>query len=139
MKQSYSGFLGEILIQQGLLSPEKLHLALQQQQATGKYLGEILTEQGLISEEDKQKALALQLNLEFLKPAEKEIAPELLGTISAQMAQQYRVIPVEKGENWLKLAVTDPLDWDLQEKLSRELKTVIRWAVTTNQQIDQAL
>jgi len=139
MEKSFSGYLGEILIQQGLLSPEKLHSALEQQQETGKYLGEILVEQGLISEEDLQKTLALQLDLEFLKPAEMEIAPEVLATITAQMAQEYRVIPVAKGDNWLKLAATDPLDRDLQERLGRKLKTVIRWAVTTNQQIDKAL
>lgn len=139
MRASSPGFLGEILIQQGLLSPEKLHTALQQQEKTGGYLGQILVEQGLLSEEDLQRCLALQLNLEFLFPAEMEIAPEVLRTVTAKVAQQYRVIPVARGDNWVKLAVTDPLNRELQEGLRRELKMVIRWAVTTNQQIDKAL
>ncbi|NLC52440.1 MAG: hypothetical protein GX770_00535 [Firmicutes bacterium] len=139
MKEPLTGFIGEILIQQGLITPENLHLALKQQQETGKYLGQILIEHDLINEEDLQRCLASQLNLDFLNPAEMEIAPEVLGALTAKMAQQYRVIPVAKGANWLKLAGTDPLDRDLQERLGRELKTVIRWAVTTNEQIDKAL
>ncbi len=139
MKESVSGFLGEILIREGLITPEQLHDALKQQRMNGKYLGQILVEEGLVPEEDLQKALAKQLNLEYVAPAEIGIPPEVLGTISAKLAQQYRVIPVERGANWVKVAGTDPLNRDLQEKLSRELKTIIRWAVTTNQQIDKAL
>lgn len=139
MREATPGFLGEMLIRQGLLVPEKLHAALEEQAKSGKYLGQILLEQGLISEEDLQRCLALQLNLEFVTPAEMEIAPEVLATITAKMAEQYRVIPVARGDNWVKLAGTDPLDGDLQARLSRELNMVIRWAVTTNQQIDRAL
>ncbi|HBG15185.1 MAG TPA: type II secretion system protein GspE [Firmicutes bacterium] len=139
MNRTDSRYLGEILIEKGLISPEQLKGALNQQQKEGKYLGQILVGQGLVSEEEVQKVVAKQLGLDFLFPAEMEIHPDVLGTITAKRAQECRVIPIDRGVNWLRLACTDPLDRSLQETLRRELKTVIRWAVTTNLQINKAL
>mgnify|MGYP000923705159 CR=1 FL=1 len=139
MKHSDSRYLGEILLLKGLISPEQLKLALDRQHKNGKYLGQILVEQGLVTEEDILKVVAKQLGLEFLSPAEMDIPINVLGRITPKMAQVYRVIPIEKGKGWLKLASSDPLNSKLQEQLRWELQTVIRWAVTTKEQINKAL
>ena len=139
MEHSDSRYLGEILILKGLITPEQLKLALDQQQINGKYLGQILIEQGLVTEEDVLQVVAKQLGLDFLPPAEMDIPIDVLGRITPKMAQEYRVIPIEKGPGWLKLASSDPLDSKLQEQLRWELKTIIRWAVATEHQINKAL
>ena len=53
--------LGEILLDQKLITPEQLTLGMDKQRLTKKKLGEILTELGFIREENLLKALSSQL------------------------------------------------------------------------------
>jgi hypothetical protein len=56
--------LGQLLVQRGLLSPEELEAALDEQERTGGRLGEILLRQGLLS----RLALASSLHEQSLAP-----------------------------------------------------------------------
>ena len=53
--------LGEILVQQKLLTEAQLHSALEEQKRSGRRLGRVFIEQGFISEEQISRALARQL------------------------------------------------------------------------------
>ena len=50
--------LGEILVQQNLLTPEQLKLALDEQKRSGRKLGRVFIEQGYVTEEEISEALA---------------------------------------------------------------------------------
>ena len=52
--------LGEILVQQKLLTEEQLKAALDEQKKTGRRLGRVFIERGFITEEQISKALARQ-------------------------------------------------------------------------------
>lgn len=54
--------LGDLLIQQGLLTDEQLKLALEQQKATGRKLGRIFVESGYVTEEGGFKSEAQQVD-----------------------------------------------------------------------------
>ncbi len=53
--------LGEVLIQQKLLSEEQLNQALADQKRTGRKLGRVFVENGFVTEEQISGALARQL------------------------------------------------------------------------------
>jgi hypothetical protein len=55
--------LGEVLVQQKLLSQEQLALALEEQKRSGRKLGRVLVELGFVTEEQISEALARQLNI----------------------------------------------------------------------------
>src|SRR5690554_4206343 len=121
-----SKYLGELLVEKGLITPEQLQQYLARQKENGKYLGEILIEEKILSEKDLKITLAEQLGLAFCEPADTEIAAEIINSISPEQAHKYRVIPVAKGENYLTVACSDPLDLLLLDQLKRETGLSIR-------------
>ena len=58
--------LGEILVQQKLLSEEQLNQALADQKRTGRKLGRVFVENGFVTEEQISGALARQLNIPYI-------------------------------------------------------------------------
>ncbi len=108
--------LGEILISQGVITPDKLAEALAAQGERGAArLGEVLISLKACSEEQVLKALAVQLELPYqLRVGSDEISPELIKLVPINFAKQARLMPLRReGEGadasvWVALA--DPLD-----------------------------
>lgn len=132
-------YLGELLVEKGLITPDQLESVLARQKENGKLLGEILTAEKILSEKDLKITLAEQLGLDFCEPADMEIETEIINSISPEQAHKYRVIPVEKGENYLTVACSNPLDIFLLDRLKRETGLAVRTAVTTEDQINRAI
>src|SRR5690554_247774 len=132
-------YLGELLVEKGLITPEQLRTVLARQKENGKYLGEILVAEKILSEKDLKITLAEQLGLDFCEPADMEIKLEIINSISPEQAQKCRVIPLEKGENFITVACSDPLDIFLLDRLKRETGLSVRPAVTTETQITRAI
>ena len=57
--------LGELFVQRGLVTPDDLESALEEQAQTDRRLGEILVERGLVSAADLRQALMEQLGVEI--------------------------------------------------------------------------
>jgi len=102
--------LGDILIDERLLTPEQLSQALYEQRRTGKPLAVILIESGLISEEDIVITLSEQLGIPHLRVESYEISPEVLAEVPEGIATRYHLIPVAKTGNSLTIAMSDPLN-----------------------------
>lgn len=104
--------LGQILIERGLITPDKLDVALKEQSALGKKerIGKILINLGFISEQGLLKALSYQLGLEYLPFSEfpKVIPEDSYPTV--KFMKQYKIVPIGSDENLLKVAMSDPLD-----------------------------
>ena len=58
--------LGEILLQQKLLTSEQLKSALDEQKASGRRFGRVLIDKGFVTEEQISEALARQLNIPYI-------------------------------------------------------------------------
>jgi MSHA biogenesis protein MshE len=81
--------LGELLVETGLLSREKLKETLEAQKGTGKRLGRLLIERGLISEEEIAFALAMQLKIPFMDLRDCDITAEVMKTIPEHICQKF--------------------------------------------------
>ena len=69
--------LGEILVQQKLLTQEQLKLALDEQKRSGRKLGRVFIEQGFVTEEEISEALAKQLQIPYINLKYYNIKPEV--------------------------------------------------------------
>ena len=69
--------LGEILLQQKLLTEEKLRSALEEQKRSGRKLGRIFIDAGFVTEEQIGSALARQLQVPFINLKHFNIRPEV--------------------------------------------------------------
>ncbi len=137
--------LGEILINQGIITDEQLESAIASQKLQKKgLLGEILVEQGIITEEKLCQALGSQLNIpyyssensELLKPQASE---ELENLIPSDFAQKNSVLPLSKNMNSLTCAVVDPLDLMLVDNIKRITGHEINLVVATKSAIQKAI
>ena len=69
--------LGEILLQQGLLTAEQLQQALDEQRKSGRKLGRVFVEKGFVSEDQISTALARQLQVPFVNLKHFTLKPEI--------------------------------------------------------------
>lgn len=103
--------LGDLLVQEGLITELQLDQALRNQQIFGGRLGTNLVELGFVSETQVAALLSKQLGLPAASPSDFEgIAPEALKTVTREMAEKYRVIPLVADQRSVRLAMSDPTD-----------------------------
>src|SRR3954469_15809737 len=58
--------LGDLLVQQRVISSEQLKLALDQQKRSGRKLGKVLVERAFVTEDEISESLARQLGVSFI-------------------------------------------------------------------------
>jgi type IV pilus assembly protein PilB len=100
--------LGDILLEQGELTPDQLAYALDRQQATKERLGAICLSDGMISETVLAKALAGQFGLEYIDLKGYRPNEEIFNLIQPEMIYRYQFIPLELQGEVLVVAISDP-------------------------------
>lgn len=104
--------LGEMLIEDGLITEAQLEEALVQQKGKNRKIGRVLIELGYVNEIQVAETLTRQLSLPLLDCNRYMPGKELLSIVSKETAERKIVIPLElKGRNLL-LAMANPLDWE---------------------------
>ncbi len=103
--------LGEILINQGVIKPEQLKKALDAQKTDSKKkIGDILINQGVISQKQLNMALQHVYETDFIELKDIILDPEMISLIPKKIALRYKLIPLNKENNVLTLAMANPLD-----------------------------
>ena len=103
--------IGEILLEEGLIKGDELEKALQEQTKTRARLASILVNLGYLSEDAMLKALSIQMGIPFLTLRDyPKIPPVIDPPLSVKFLKQYKLIPLEKRDSILKVAMSDPLD-----------------------------
>ena len=121
--------LGDLLIQQNVLTEEQLRAALQMQKGTNKKIGEILVEEGFITEEMIARALEAQMGLKTVQLRGLTVPGEIKKLIDVKLLKKYTVFAFEVdpyNANILHLAMADPLDMEAIDDI----------AIVTNMQIE---
>lgn len=109
--------LGEILIQQGLIKPEQLVLALEESRKSGEVIGKTLVRMKLITQENLLRALGEQLSLKFY-PSLRDIKvpDEVIKMVPAKFVWHYKFMPLDIKGKFLTIAVSDPLAvWPMED------------------------
>ncbi|MEL4178956.1 GspE/PulE family protein [Roseateles sp. PN1] len=130
--------LGDVLVQQQLISEQQLSQALELQRASGKKLGRLLIDAGLITEEALAHVLARQLRIPFVNLKTFPLKTELVRLLSETPARRFRAIVLEDRGEALLVAMADPLDLFAYDELSRVLKRRISMAVVAESQLPTA-
>jgi len=100
--------LGEILLDEGLVSEAQLLAAIDETQARGQSLGRVLVEAGVLSETQLVAALASQVGMEFVDLDEFPVDRAAVSLVPAAVCRRHTVLPVAFGEGALKVAMADP-------------------------------
>lgn len=111
--------IGELLVQNGLITDEQLEEALQAQLVFGGRLGTNLVELGYISTATLAEFLSKQLHMPALSPSALEKVPKAaLEAIPPEKAAKYMMFPLSLEKRVLKLAMADPTDLDAVDEIA---------------------
>jgi type IV pilus assembly protein PilB len=103
--------IGDILIEQGLITPQQLKEALEMQKKDNKKrLGEIFVEMGAINREKLYGILQYIYETEYVDLSNQVIDPEVISLISEKTALRFKLIPISKNDDELIIAMANPLD-----------------------------
>ncbi|MGE0556657.1 MAG: GspE/PulE family protein [Burkholderiales bacterium] len=131
--------LGEILVQQKLLSEDQLKSALDEQKKTGRRLGRVFIEKGFITEEQISRALARQLGADYIDLKHYNIKREIVAKLPETQARRFRAMVLDDRGATFLVAMADPTDLTAYDEISRILKRDIELAVVTETELLRAV
>ena len=102
--------LGEILVDEGLITDEQVGEALTGMKGSGLKLGEYMVRSGIVSQSAILDAIASQLNLKKYDPGDYELSPELSELMDVDTVEKFNTIPLRNHQGILTVAMVDPLD-----------------------------
>jgi type IV pilus assembly protein PilB len=129
--------LGDVLVEQGIISPIQLDEGLQRQRLTGEMLGRVLVSMGHCEEEDIIEALGVQKGLERVELTKLQIDAEVIRMLTPDVAKFYNIIPIRVlDDDVLVVAMADPLNIRILDDLSQITGKQIRGAVSNQADVD---
>ena len=105
--------LGEILLQQNLLTEDQVKAALDEQKRSGRKLGRIFIDAGYVTEEQIGSALARQLQVPYINLKHFNIRPEVATRLPETLARRFRAIVLEDSGTIYRVGMADPVCRDL--------------------------
>jgi MSHA biogenesis protein MshE len=127
--------LGDLLVNQKLISMEQLNFALEQQKRTGRKLGRVLVDNSFVSEDQISEALAKQLSIPFINLKFYNVNLDIVRRLPENQARRFRAVVLEERNGALLVGMTDPTDLFAFDEISRFLKRDIDLAVVTEGQL----
>jgi MSHA biogenesis protein MshE len=131
--------LGEILVQQKLLSEDQLNQALADQKRTGRKLGRVFVENGFVTEEQISGALARQLNIPTINLKFYNINADVVRLLPETAARRFRALVLEDRRESLLVGVSDPTDLFAYDEIARLLKKGVELAVVNETEVLAAI
>jgi type IV pilus assembly protein PilB len=135
--------LGELLVKDGLISPEQLEKAIATQKQDGGRLGEILVKLDMVKEDQLVAILGKQLNIPFFSLGIGKLRPatdqDLERFITQEFAIKNLVLPLSRTLRSLTVAMVDPLDILLIDNLKQLTGCEINPVIATKSDISKAI
>ena len=85
-------------------------LLKQSKETESGYIGDVLIDSGLIDEKTRNRFLSQQLHIPTVELGHIEVDKAVLSMIPERIVREYNVLPVFKLNNTLNIAVVDPID-----------------------------
>ncbi len=134
--------IGEILVRRCGVAAESIEKALTKQKEEGGLLGEILVKLRLIDEDQLALALALQLDMPYLRdlPRAEDITVDLIDKLPINFARQRLVLPLGRdAAGRVMVAVADPHAVEVTDAVSVLLGEPVETVVAAGNKIVDAI
>jgi type IV pilus assembly protein PilB len=131
--------LGNFLVREGLITPEQLENALQEQKANGGMLGSNLVKMGYIEEAELMEFLSKQFGVPSTDPSKLDVDPEVIEMIPGNIVNKYRIVPISLEGQTLTIAMVDPSNIFIIDDIKFLTRKNIRVTVATESSIKSAM
>lgn len=132
--------LGQILKSLGFVKEFDIQENLRVQKEKGGALGQLLLQNGLITEENLNQALAQQRGMDFIDLEKEEIPPEVIDLVDATTVETFMIMPVRYDGTTLTVAIARPDNLNVLDDLRFTLPKVTNFeaAVASEESIKAA-
>src|SRR5437763_11714537 len=112
---------GQLLLDKGLVKPEQLQRALEEQKRSNhqKLLGEVLVELRICSEDQITEALAQAYGVPYARVSPRVADPKVIAVLPKEFLEKHTVLPLFLVEGVLTVAVPEPANVFLLEEIER--------------------
>ncbi len=131
--------IGDLLLQNGLISEAHLQQALAAQKSSGKKLGRVLIDLQLIKEDDLLNLLAQQLKIPLINLDTYPFKVDFARQLPETLARRFRAILLGETDGRYLIGMSDPLDLFALDELQRRLNRVLSTAVVREEQLLAAI
>jgi type IV pilus assembly protein PilB len=100
--------LGDILVEDGLVTHEQLADAFDEHQRVGRALGRVLVDRGVLSESQLVAALAKQIGMRFVDLTDFPVDGAAIASVPPVVARRYNALPIGFEDGRLLVAMSDP-------------------------------
>lgn len=131
--------LAELLVQRGMVSPEKMADATALHTAEGLRLDLALLQLGHVTELQLLELLAEQFHLPLVELEGVVIDPEVIRAVSSKIVFRKRIVPVSRVNSTLRVVTSDALDLSALDDVRLMTGLTIEPALAPREAIEKAI
>ncbi len=131
--------VGELLVQQRLISVAQLQEGQTAQKSSGGTLSAALVKLGYVTEAQIAAFLSKHYNIPTIDLEDVEIDPELLKLVPRDQCERHRVIPVSRSKSGVTVAMSDPTNLNAIDDLKFLTGSNIEPVIATETAIMRAI
>jgi MSHA biogenesis protein MshE len=121
--------LGELLVEQKIITEDQLQQALTEQKRSGRKLGRVLTDLDMVKEEKLNEVLAQSLQIPFIDVRQLTLDQNVVRMLPETHARRFRALILQSDARGLLIGMADPTDLMAYDELSNRLKQPLRIAL----------
>ncbi|EKO3721456.1 Flp pilus assembly complex ATPase component TadA [Vibrio metschnikovii] len=131
--------LGDLLVEEGIITEQQVQQALAAQKQTGSKLGATLIELGFVTEQQMLSFLSQQLFIPLIDLNRAHVDIDAVQILPEVHARRLRALVMSKQGNLLRVVMSDPADLFAQESLLNRLSDYqFEFAIAPEKQLVEA-
>ena len=121
--------IGELLVENKLITAEQLNTALAHQKQSGGKIGDVLVEHGFVTSHALLECLARQLKIPYIDLQLFKYKADTVRLLPETFARRFRALVLDDTQGQLLVGMADPTDIFAFDELAKILNRPIRQAV----------
>ncbi|WP_297391934.1 GspE/PulE family protein, partial [Acidiferrobacter sp.] len=121
--------LGDLLLENKVISKEQLETALADQRKSGRRLGRVLIENGYLTEDALLDFLSRQLRIPYVDLRRYTFVPEVVRLIPEAYARRFRAVALREEGDAILVGLADPIDIFAHDEIARLVQRPLKLAV----------
>lgn len=131
--------LGDLLVEEGIITEQQVQQALAAQKQTGSKLGATLIELGFVTEQQMLSCLSQQLFIPLIDLNRAHVDIDAVQILPEVHARRLRALVMSRQGNLLRVVMSDPADLFAQESLLNQLSDYqFEFAIAPEKQLVEA-
>jgi len=131
--------IGRILADMGAIAPAEIELVLDKQRQNGGKFGAVGVDIGVFNELELAQALASQFHYDYIDLADFTLDPELVASLPSDISIKHNLIPLQRQDDTLTVAIADPTDPITLDQLELQLGLTLQFKIAAKPQIERLI